>query len=480
MDQQEAQKLYEIWKNNLQFFVEDVFHRQLTSKMPEFHKEIYGLVQECNRLVMAAPRGFAKSRMLSVFYPIHQAVFQKKKDICIISASEGLAIEWLREIRREIETNPLIVKYFGDLRSGKWTENHLILSNKSRTNIRARGAGGQIRGFRPDLIILDDIETEDSVASSEQRNKLRNWLFKACLNTLLPHGQFLWIGTIISPLALLAETLDGNNGWEKRKYRAYKDNNHVAGNELWGELWSHEKLQERKREIGSAAFASEYLNDPISDETAPIKPSHIRYYTEYPDVNVVITVDPAYSEDENADYKVASAIGIDSRNNRYLLEYIRTHKPSGEFVDSAFNLFLKYKERCTAFGVPDSGTEKEFYSRVVSRAAERNLSIPITPLKNTFQPGGGRVIHRKKDRIVAALQPLFEQGRYFLKEDHFEAVDELLSLGSTRHDDVVDTLCYAEQLIQPNSDIPKSPERDRYGIVIENKQLRKKDYGYDS
>ena len=216
----EVRKIYKIWSENLQFFVEDVFKEQLTSKMPEFHKEIYELVTKVDRLVMAAPRGFAKSRMLSVFYPMHQALFQKKKDICIISASEGLAIEWLREIRREIENNPLIVRYFGDLRTGKWTENHLILNNKTRTNIRARGAGGQIRGFRPDLIILDDIETEDSVASSEQRNKLRNWLFKACLNTLLPHGQFLWIGTIISPLALLNETLDNNNGWEKRKFRA--------------------------------------------------------------------------------------------------------------------------------------------------------------------------------------------------------------------------------------------------------------------
>lgn len=478
----QIKKLYRIWRDNIQFFVEDLMQHYLSNKIPPFHGEIYKLITTEGRLLLEAPRGFAKSMLCSVFYPLHSALFDNKKDICIISASEGLSIEWLRRIRTELETNPGILKYFGDLRSAKWTENHIILNNKNRTSIRARGAGGQIRGFRPDLLILDDIETEDSVASAEQRNKLREWIFKACLNTLLPEGQFIWIGTPISPLALIEEIYDKDNEWIKRRYLAYADGVQSEGHELWADLWTHSRLQQRKREIGSMAFASEYMCSPMSAEHAPIKPSHIRYFEEPPEqYSCVIAVDPAYSEEENADYKVASCVASDNRNNRYLLEYIRTHNPSGEFIDSFLNMYLKYQSenRILALGVPNSGTEKEFFNSVVKRVTERQLPISIVPLKNTFQRGGSKVFHRKKERIIAALQPLFEQGRYYVKNNQYEVVDELLAIGASRHDDVVDTLCYAEQLIQPGMFVEEGTKRDRYGEVITIQTGFAKNYGVE-
>jgi len=160
------------------------------------------------------------SSISSIFYPIWCALFAKERDICIVSATEGLAVEMLRAIKRELESNRRILTFFGDMKSSKWAENHIILSNG--VNIRARGAGGQIRGFRPSLVILDDIETDEGVESEEQRKKLKNWVFKACLNTLLPEGQFVVVGTILHPLSLLADLLTIKNGWNKLKFQAYK------------------------------------------------------------------------------------------------------------------------------------------------------------------------------------------------------------------------------------------------------------------
>jgi len=122
---EQATKLYDIWAADLLTWVEDFLGHFLTSKIPEFHREIYKLVQNEQRLALAAPRGFAKSAICSVFYPLWCALFMKKKDILIISASEGLSIEWLRKMRTEMESNPLLLKYFGDLKSNKWTETHL-------------------------------------------------------------------------------------------------------------------------------------------------------------------------------------------------------------------------------------------------------------------------------------------------------------------------------------------------------------------
>lgn len=447
---EKEKKVFDIYKSDVLEFARDFLPHFLTSKVPDFHKEMYEMLLRENRIALAAPRGFAKSFICSVIYPLHSALFEFHRDICIISASESLAIEWLRKIRRELESNPTIIKYFGDLQSDKWTENHLILKNG--VNIRARGAGSQIRGFRPDLIILDDIETDESVASEEQRNKLRGWIFKACLNTLVPDGKFILIGTIISPLTLLAEILASDNNWVKRKYRAYIDGVQEKGKELWPDLWQHERLQQRKAEIGSFAFSSEFLNDPLSNETAPIKTEHIRYWETLPSqYSCVIAVDPAYSDDEKSDHKVAAVVAIDNQQNRYLIEYVRTHAPIGEFQNSIINLYYKHKGQLTGVGIPNSGVEKSFFDSFQTKCMEKGVfGIPIAELSNTYTNSVTSVSARnKKARIIASLQPLFEQGKYYIAKHHTEAKDELLSIGASRWDDLVDCMSYAEQILQP-------------------------------
>ncbi len=453
------------------------FDDDLTGRIPQFHVDIYNLLVNEKRLCLAAPRGFAKSMICSVFYPAWLATYKKAKDICIISASENLAIELLRKIRTCIESNPAYIDLYGDMRSSKWTENQLILSNG--VTIRAKGAGGQIRGFRPDVLVLDDIETDESVESEEQRKKLKNWLFKACLNTLLPDGQFILVGTLIHPLSVLNDLLQTPNDWTKRRLTAYVDGVEKEGHELWAESRPHSWLQQRKKEIGSWAFAAEFMNDPRADGSAPIKQEQLRYWEKLPaQYSGVITVDPAYSEDEKADFKVASLILIDSNNNRYLSHYIRTHAPQGEFIDAILNLYEQNKGVLTGVGIPNSGVEKSFYTSVLKRAGERKIYPPFVELKNTFISASGAKATNKKQRIIAALQPIFEQGRYYIHANHHEARDELLTIGYSRWDDIVDTLAYAEQILTPNFQEPEKTT-GRYGEMLESeKPQQRNDYGY--
>ncbi len=449
MDKTTKAKVLAATKTSVYAFAEFFLKPLLKSESCEFHKELYSILPANKRIVLASPRGFAKSTIASVIFPTWLALWGGAKDICIISASETLAVDWLRKIKFELVNNTRLVQHFGEQVSDKWSENHIILKNG--VNIRARGAGGQIRGFRPDVIICDDLETDDSVRSEEQRRQLKEWLFKACLNTLVPEGQFIIVGTIMHPLSVLADLLATDNGWLKKKYMAYKDGVQESGHELWPELWNHERLQARKREIGSFAFSSEFMNSPISDETAPIKESQIRTWTELPkQYNAVIAVDPAYSEDTTSDYKTASLILCDSFSNRYLAHYIRSHMKIGEFQDAIINLWLSNRGAVTAIGIPNSGTEKAFFESFLRKCSDRKLYPPVVELKNAFvQSGTGISIRNKTARVIAALQPLFENGKYYIGTDMLEARDELMSIGVSRHDDIVDTMAYAENLIQP-------------------------------
>lgn len=450
-DKEVLAKYYKEFERNIEAFARFFVPHVLSYEVPKFHKEIYGAVQGLKRLVVSAPRGFAKSTILKIF-ALHSLLFRTRKDICIVSASEGLAVEHALFIKQELESNQRILRYFGDLRSDKWNERHLVVRHPDgfMSALRAKGAGAQIRGFRPDCLLLDDIETDESVESEEQRKKLKNWLFRACINCLLPGGQLAVFGTPIHPLAVICDLLETPNKWTKLRYKAYKDGVEAKGHELWPEARPHEWLQQRKAEIGSLAFASEYMDDPRTDESSPIKPGQIRYWKELPDqYNSVIAIDPAYSEDAKSDFKVAVHILIDVNHNRYLNTYIRTHEATGDFMDACLNLYLQNKGTITAFGVPASGTEKEFYRSFLNRAQERGINPPFVELTNTFITATGEAVKAKKRRVIAALQPLFESGKYYINESHFEARDELLTIGSSRWDDLVDAMSYAESILTP-------------------------------
>jgi hypothetical protein len=91
---------------DIAFFAREFLPHLLTSSVPKFHLEMYQLLSREQRLVMAAPRGFAKSTLSTVIYPIWLAACgSRKKDICVVSASEGLAIEMMRRVKRELEGN---------------------------------------------------------------------------------------------------------------------------------------------------------------------------------------------------------------------------------------------------------------------------------------------------------------------------------------------------------------------------------------
>jgi phage terminase large subunit-like protein len=447
-----AAEIYQKFRDNIDIFAAFFFPELHTLPVPDFHKEMYQLAKEHDRLILAAPRGFSKSGCLARIYPLHAALFKEQSDICIISASEGLAVEHLRWIKMQVENNLQIKAFWGNVQSDKWTENHIgIKVNGKVCNIRARGAGAQIRGFRPSCIILDDIETDESVESEDQRRKLKNWLFKACINSMTADGQFIMIGTLIHPLAILSDLFVIPNGWHKKKYRAYKTHEQVAGNELWPELWPHNKLQARKQEIGTSAFASEYLNDPLADENAPIKDENIKYWDELPkQYSAVIAIDPAYSTEESADFKTACLVGLDQNGNRYLIDYIHSHDTSLDFINDILNLYLRNKDRITAVGCPNTGGDREFWSSLLRVSGERNVYPPFVELKNTFTTASGRKIVNKHQRIIAALQPLFENCKYYIHTSHIEARDELLTFSAgSKHDDLVDCMTYAEQILSP-------------------------------
>jgi len=443
---------FNTFKNDLFQFAKFFFPHLLSKPSAEFQKSIYEQLGKKHRsLCIEVFRGGGKSTICLIIKPIHFALFNPIGDISLISQSESFVINEInRKIKHEFQHNDKLKAFFGDLTTEKWSETYFVLKNGIA--FEGLGIGGQLRGGRRGLIVLDDLENEETASSEEQRDKLKRRIGKEIAPKLLPNGELVYVGTPVHQLCYIHQVYQTpNNGWEKLMFPAYKDGRQEKGNEVWGIMYSHDFLQGEKSKWGTNYFSSEYLCNPIVDENCPIKPEQVRTWTELPhQYSCVIAVDPAYSEDTSADYKVASLVAIDQAQNRYLLSYIRTHEALGDFQDSIINLFLQNKAYCTGVGIPNSGVEKSFFDSFMKKCEERKVYPPIIELKNSFTRAGTTIsVRNKRDRVVAALQPLFQNGKYYIRPEHLEAREELLLIGQSKNDDIVDTMAYAEQILQP-------------------------------
>src|SRR3990167_54393 len=261
------------------YFIETYLGNLTPKEVPQFHKDMEAVLQGSvlkdegadkysgNRTLFIAPRGFAKSTVCSVMFPLWLALFGYRKDVFIVSATISLAKELLRKIRLEFEANDLLMKDAGEMKSAKWTEDHLVLKNG--VNIRAKGRGFQIRGFRPDQIICDDLEDEEVIYSKEARDKLEHWFFRTLLPTLKPDQSLVYVGTKIHQASLMSK-LERKSEFTVRFYAALTN-----GVSIWEDLWPTETLKRLEGELGSYAFQAEYQNNPISLEEQPIKPHYL-------------------------------------------------------------------------------------------------------------------------------------------------------------------------------------------------------------
>lgn len=459
MSKAERLKLAE---ENIIFFARYYFPDFFNNQTPAFHWELIDLAREMERgrdergtlgCVVAAPRGHAKSTILTFLIPLWWIVFKKKRFIVIVSDTSTMAEGFVSDIRKQLEENERLRADFGDLcgdtitgRPLKWTTGDFTAAHRDaknaptfRVRVLARSTGAQFRGlrsgaYRPDAVICDDLENDEFVRTPEQRAKTWNWFSKAVLPALDPaNGAIFVIGTILHFDSLLQKLLklaqaEGLFAW--KVYRAILK----TGAPLWPERFSLKRLDEIKRSIGSLAFNSEYLNIPLDEESRLYRPEWVRWYTgnelEYnkerrkwvwrgEDLEVFVGIDPAISESDAADYFAMVVIGLARKSKAMVVLYSfagRMDFPAQ--VQEVIRLDATWQPRMI-------GIERNAYQRALPQQLMReSAKLTIKQLDN----GAGT---RKYTRILAASVPV-ENGQVYLREAVEGEPGDLDELGQRR------------------------------------------------
>ena len=177
-----------------EFFVQTYFpHYVRSPHKSQLHEYLFFILpqmlasEKSEQEAIAAPRGEAKSTLVTQLFTLWCIVTHRKHYILLVMDSIDQAYPMLEAIKAELEFNPRLAMDFADVcgQGRVWQAGTVVTANDIK--VQVAGSGKKLRGrrhgaFRPDLVVLDDIENDEQVRNPAQRDKLEIWLKSAVLH----------------------------------------------------------------------------------------------------------------------------------------------------------------------------------------------------------------------------------------------------------------------------------------------------------
>jgi len=461
------------------------------TETPQFHRELWELLCSSNKFVAAAaPRGHAKTTAGTEAWGLSRLLFRESRYCLIVSDTEGQAEEFLTSFRNLLQTNDTLHELFGIKKNAKGEVTFIRDNNVDiivemedgyTFRVRAKGAGSSLRGMkwngtRPDLILCDDMENDESVLNKDRREKLRKWVKGALIPLLSPKGIIRVVGTILHSDSYLESCMpklaskanteydlkicspNSSFGWKSIRWRAHNED---FSKILWPERFSAGYFKELYNDFKASGdmdlYSQEYLNYPVDEKNTYFKRTEFQPMTpkdKEKRLNYYITADLAISQKDRADYTVFVVAGVDETKRVYITNVIRERLDGKEIVDSV--LYLQKIYEPLAFGI-----EKMQVSQAIGPfLREEMIKQQIFPNVIELSTGGQDKISRGK--TMQAMMKL--KACYFDKEadwfSNFE--DELMNFPRGKHDDQFDAFSYVgkmlNMLVEANTDKEEADE----------------------
>lgn len=500
---------YQLGQISLEFFclyfLQDIYlpkEDNAAAPMADVHRELWSDIQESiigdgpEQLGRVLPRGTGKSAFGTLGPTCWVVAYKHKTYVLICSDIGSTAEKFIKDIKDNMIENPYIEQAFGKILDDKNRDficNATQLEFTNKTFVEAISSTSPMRGrkyknVRPDLIILDDYQSEDDCRTEEAREK--KWkkysddVKFAKQRPIKRDGKVIKKGTVLmawgtqqhkecfysrlikaptwtfkKEKGVLVESVDEyfNSGlWlefknilnnfknENRLYDAkefyYEHQNEMQFKTLWSEFWDclelaldyFENPNSFKQEVqGDVDAIGEKWFKRINTEPRKVIESH-----EF--IKTMIIVDPASSGGKKNDYS-AFLVGSEGINKcKYArkaeLAKINARNEFDKYVDHIIDLLLEYTdathvsiEKNTFNGADANQLEKKIKEHEILKY--RNITIV-----NEMQ-------RRNKDDKISTIVPYVNNGTFIFAEEDEEFVNQLMEFAGqkfTVHDDAAD------------------------------------------
>lgn len=452
----------------------------------DFHKELTSMLDKVadddvsRHIAWACPRRHAKTAWLSNIFLIHEVVYRLKRYIVLFSETTDVAGDFITWGRYQLKLNEKLREDFGEVLHVKPSMNEL--DNKyefittSNIKVEAKGLGTQTRGLRhgstrPDLFILDDLESAESTNTSELIEKSKTWFSEEMLPALAKEGIVVYLGTILCYGSLLHHVIEERRDFDARKFAAIQE--YSPRNDLWEEwrkvfrsddveavdkahafydenkddmtegteiLWPgyftyYEFIQIRENS-GPKAFNQEYQNNPTDEERQIFKPEYFHWVSEKDlkdkQLDYYAGIDFAMGK-EKGDYSVIATVAKNRETGIvYLVDTYMERVHPNELLKKSVEMTLHYQYE--ALGVESQMAQEWFADKLGEELQERGYPSH-TRLRKINQR------NRKALRIESML-PDIQNGklRFHNKLRNSEEMGQIEMYPLHRHDDLLDAL----------------------------------------
>jgi hypothetical protein len=423
------------------------FPNYYTSEPAEFHLKATRRVLKKDEWyeVRSWARELSKSgrTMMEVLY---LTMTGKKSNILLVSNSADNAERLLLPYKANLERNNRLINDYGTQRRiGSWEAAEF----KTRKNVafRAIGVGQSPRGTRndakrPDVILVDDIDTDEICRNEDRVKENVKWIEQALIPTRSISTGLLMIacGNIIAKYCCITEM--GKKA-DKHDIINIRDK---EGKSTWPQKNSEQDIDRVLSTISTASAEKEYFNNPeddgdifkdiIHDSLPQLR--HCDY--------VVVYADPAPSNKDRTNSSAKCVVIIGRKGIKYGVYKVWLNQMTNAvFVDYMFEAYQFLKDAAVDpinIFIENNSLQDPFYEQVLlplifKTGEAKNIALPITPderkkpdkhvrVEGTLEPKNrlGQLIFNKAEESNPHMQRLVSQFTSFsMKAKKFDGAD---------------------------------------------------------
>lgn len=429
------------------------FAQTFRQKSPSFAREIWEPLENPKiRLVnLICFRGSSKTTRLRTFAS-KRIAYGISRTVLYVGASEKDAIRSVQWLRTQVERNKLFKETFGLKEGRKWEETQIEIKHGVFGHtvwVLAAGITGSLRGinfddYRPDLIIVDDPQTDETAATLEQRNKVSDLILGAVKNSLAPATEEPNAKLVMAITPQHNEDISQqamqDQQWSTKVFPCWSKETMDLPVEEQLSSWEEQFPSTTLRQDKLAALARNRLSifsremecRLISAEMSQFKPSWLNV-REHQNSGprgcfAVLGIDPVPPPSERQMAKGLRGKDWEAHyvwgrwNGEYhLLDFARNrgHEPSWSVATA---LALAHKWRVARIVVEVVAYQRTLKWLLEQEMRRRQVYFSVVPLDNKMQ---------KFARIVNVLSGLATAGRLWIGPEHTIFAEQFANYGPT-------------------------------------------------
>ena len=393
------------------------------------------------RLTVSMPPRFGKSETIAYLYVAWYLGHFPNHQIMMVTHTADLSSDFGRKVRNMLDSDvyhevfPNTVVARDKSASANWST---TLGGK----YLAIGIGANVAGHGADLLIGDDLVSEQAVLSSDpDKTFAQAWEYMQVgpLQRLMPAGRIIMIGTRwgkkdpIGRALQWAEQNSDSTPWKEVRFPAILP----SGKSLWPEQWPVEQLLAKKAGMFPQFWAAQYMQEPTSEEGALVKREWWRVWPKDkppPCEFILQSWDTAHGQNDSSDPSAVTTWGIFFNDGENQDQIILLDAWSGRKEFPALKKFaLEYYQEWE----PDSVIIEKKAAGAPLIQELRRIGVPV----QEYTPSRG---NDKRVR-VNAIADIFASGMVWAPDNRWarEVIDQLAEFPNGEFDDIVDTISQA-------------------------------------